>query len=103
WLLTKMITLPMDIYFFYSSRRRHTRFSRDWSSDVCSSDLLDAANRLGQGVTSLYACQTRMRKAAQSSSRSMDSGGCAGRPLPNEIGRASCRGREEIVGGAGSF
>src|SRR5690606_39805949 len=25
--------------FFYSSRRRHTRFSRDWSSDVCSSDL----------------------------------------------------------------
>src|SRR5690606_40529205 len=26
-------------YFFFSSRRRHTRFSRDWSSDVCSSDL----------------------------------------------------------------
>src|SRR5690606_40289256 len=26
--------------FFFSSRRRHTRFSRDWSSDVCSSDLL---------------------------------------------------------------
>src|SRR5690606_40394737 len=25
--------------FFFSSRRRHTRFSRDWSSDVCSSDL----------------------------------------------------------------
>src|SRR5690606_41044092 len=25
----------------FSSRRRHTRFSRDWSSDVCSSDLLD--------------------------------------------------------------
>src|SRR5436309_11259542 len=24
--------------FFFSSRRRHTRFSRDWSSDVCSSD-----------------------------------------------------------------
>src|SRR5690606_39799845 len=27
------------ILFFFSSRRRHTRFSRDWSSDVCSSDL----------------------------------------------------------------
>src|SRR5690606_36863177 len=27
------------ICFFFSSRRRHTRFSRDWSSDVCSSDL----------------------------------------------------------------
>src|SRR5690606_40037467 len=28
------------LFFFFSSRRRHTRFSRDWSSDVCSSDLL---------------------------------------------------------------
>src|SRR6266511_4530363 len=26
------------VFFFFSSRRRHTRFSRDWSSDVCSSD-----------------------------------------------------------------
>src|SRR5690606_39625814 len=31
-------------FFFVSSRRRHTSFSRDWSSDVCSSDL----NRLNQ-------------------------------------------------------
>src|SRR2546422_7002279 len=28
-----------DYNFFFSSRRRHTRCSRDWSSDVCSSDL----------------------------------------------------------------
>src|SRR5690606_41141118 len=28
-----------SFFFFFSSRRRHTRFSRDWSSDVCSSDL----------------------------------------------------------------
>src|SRR5690606_41174671 len=28
-----------SLCFFFSSRRRHTRFSRDWSSDVCSSDL----------------------------------------------------------------
>src|SRR2546422_6207586 len=27
------------LFFFFSSRRRHTRCSRDWSSDVCSSDL----------------------------------------------------------------
>src|SRR3712207_8299817 len=27
------------MYFFFSSRRRHTRYWRDWSSDVCSSDL----------------------------------------------------------------
>src|SRR5690606_40055969 len=29
----------LSCVFFFSSRRRHTRFSRDWSSDVCSSDL----------------------------------------------------------------
>src|SRR5690606_39396653 len=34
--------------FFFSSRRRHTRFSRDWSSDVCSSDL-EAVGDLTQG------------------------------------------------------
>src|SRR2546429_1517527 len=28
-------------FFFFSSRRRHTRCSRDWSSDVCSSDLIE--------------------------------------------------------------
>src|SRR6201989_3683189 len=28
-----------DVFFFFSSRRRHTRSLRDWSSDVCSSDL----------------------------------------------------------------
>src|SRR5690625_7452696 len=33
--------------FFYSSRRRHTRWPRDWSSDVCSSDLgVDLAEEL---------------------------------------------------------
>src|SRR5699024_11833213 len=45
-------------FFFFSSRRRHTRSKRDWSSDVCSSDLfalfgefeppLDRARGLGQ-------------------------------------------------------
>src|SRR2546422_6308382 len=36
------MTLPLSaaFFFFFSSRRRHTRCSRDWSSDVCSSDLL---------------------------------------------------------------
>src|SRR5256884_648634 len=38
------------LFFFFSSRRRHTRCSRDWSSDVCSSDLfrLHGAHRLVQ-------------------------------------------------------
>src|SRR5260370_26726287 len=29
-------------FFFFSSRRRHTRFKCDWSSDVCSSDLVES-------------------------------------------------------------
>src|SRR2546429_2105290 len=33
------------IVFFFSSRRRHTRCSRDWSSDVCSSDLVRSGHR----------------------------------------------------------
>src|SRR5690348_17426965 len=31
--------LSVSIFFFFSSRRRHTRWTGDWSSDVCSSDL----------------------------------------------------------------
>src|SRR2546430_12745416 len=34
--------------FFFSSRRRHTRFDCDWSSDVCSSDLKHTANRTAE-------------------------------------------------------
>src|SRR6266498_2016100 len=37
------------VFFFFSSRRRHTRCGRDWSSDVCSSDLRESAKRtIGQ-------------------------------------------------------
>src|SRR5256884_8452509 len=35
-----------SLCFFFSSRRRHTRCSRDWSSDVCSSDLVTFTLRL---------------------------------------------------------
>src|SRR2546422_5248149 len=35
--------LLIGLIFFFSSRRRHTRCSRDWSSDVCSSDLARGA------------------------------------------------------------
>src|SRR6267142_3443258 len=34
------------MFFFFSSRRRHTRLTCDWSSDVCSSDLVGAADSL---------------------------------------------------------
>src|SRR5690348_18447695 len=37
----------MLFIFFFSSRRRHTRWTGDWSSDVCSSDLFDP-DRLGR-------------------------------------------------------
>src|SRR3712207_8114353 len=33
------LVLESGLFFFFSSRRRHTRYWRDWSSDVCSSDL----------------------------------------------------------------
>src|SRR5256885_4362501 len=33
------ITYLCGVFFFFSSRRRHTRLQGDWSSDVCSSDL----------------------------------------------------------------
>src|SRR2546430_5913972 len=38
--------MSVCFFFFFSSRRRHTRFDCDWSSDVCSSDLLSATYRL---------------------------------------------------------
>src|SRR5882762_9213820 len=42
--------------FFFSSRRRHTRFKCDWSSDVCSSDLAadDLAYKKGQAVLGMF-------------------------------------------------
>src|SRR5882757_573327 len=54
----------MDVstsYFCFSSRRRHTRYWRDWSSDVCSSDLAVAAGFVadgGAGHPVLHATQT---------------------------------------------
>src|SRR5207245_3068680 len=42
-LLLKLVV----VMFFFSSRRRHTRCYRDWSSDVCSSDLLTNPGTIG--------------------------------------------------------
>src|SRR5439155_18377975 len=38
-----------QMMFFFSSRRRHTRWPRDWSSDVCSSDLTPELKRREEG------------------------------------------------------
>src|SRR2546429_3464295 len=87
--------------FFFSSRRRHTRCSRDWSSDVCSSDLhqLDPMASW-RGIHECDRCSVQPRSPVyvfrdyESFSRSND----LLRPLQldlnhNEIGRASCRER----------
>src|SRR5256886_12104806 len=46
------------LVLFFSSRRRHTRFDCDWSSDVCSSDLAGATSRARApcAARSTYAC-----------------------------------------------
>src|SRR6266478_8957915 len=46
----------MERFFvFFSSRRRHTRFDCDWSSDVCSSDLTEVVRRLFDQIGARYA------------------------------------------------
>src|SRR5690606_39562202 len=48
--------------FFFSSRRRHTRFSRDWSSDVCSSDLNELTKE-GMSLPELMLAYNRANRA----------------------------------------
>src|SRR5690606_40379887 len=74
-------------FFFFSSRRRHTRFSRDWSSDVCSSDL--AANGRSRG-------QSRRTPTSSAWSRSLSSG--LYRRLRSHTGSADLRLSEALAG-----
>src|SRR2546430_3256407 len=50
------------VFFFFSSRRRHTRFDCDWSSDVCSSDLRSLAAEAGR-IARLGATARNKRKS----------------------------------------
>src|SRR5437870_9783442 len=54
------------LFFFFSSRRRHTRWPRDWSSDVCSSDLDAGLTFIGPTaeVIALMGNKTSARAAA---------------------------------------
>src|SRR5438132_12152229 len=72
--------------FFFSSRRRHTRSLCDWSSDVCSSDLLDPA-----------LLDQRRQMLDQGRRREQDLEAWFGK-LIKEFGRASCRERVYISG-----
>src|SRR5690606_40788249 len=90
------------LFFFFSSRRRHTRFSRDWSSDVCSSDLVEFNNHHlvvrpqlidegDSGRPDLIDLVLRRRACIQKKNgRERLFGGA------EEIGRASCRERVEV-------
>src|SRR5699024_12080095 len=89
--------------FFFSSRRRHTRSKRDWSSDVCSSDLGGSQN--GQDRILRAADGDFPRKGLPSvHNQSVHSLSSAFLPSyatkrRREIGRASCREREkDLVG-----
>src|SRR5690606_40648238 len=98
---------------FFSSRRRHTRFSRDWSSDVCSSDLQPPAAGYSQDRSRVHFAGQRGRRrypgdrgGDRAGAHAAPAGGGGGRgdrgaeavPAVAEIGRASCR---ESVGGRG--
>src|SRR2546430_13084140 len=53
-----LLTYVSCVFFFFSSRRRHTRFDCDWSSDVCSSDLAACPSR---GSSAPHSCACRGR------------------------------------------
>src|SRR3712207_9564045 len=81
--------------FFFSSRRRHTRYWRDWSSDVCSSDL---ALVVSPGAVSRPVGETTITRAVNTLSAM--TGGVRldkrNEYTNSQIGRASCRERVEI-------
>src|SRR2546430_10695775 len=88
------------LYIFFSSRRRHTRFDCDWSSDVCSSDLLvalAALELLGRSAVLSHPRGHRLCRRVLLPSAGAVGHQCHNRsPLQcewDEIGRASCRER----------
>src|SRR3712207_9026025 len=87
------------VFFFFSSRRRHTRYWRDWSSDVCSSDLHPIAGvSIGEShphvlLTEAHAAIAVHIRAVQPPVPARGVGDGPMRSGYLEIGRASCRER----------
>src|SRR3712207_9468420 len=80
----------LGFFFFFSSRRRHTRYWRDWSSDVCSSDLTSRSRPAGSCPRETTTTPLREQPSAALA-------GTSWAPSTGfEIGRASCRERVEI-------
>src|SRR5690606_40900851 len=98
-------------FFFISSRRRHTSFSRDWSSDVCSSDLwrergVYFGNNL-LGITSggggvKLKIETERECKSSPDKKCHPPSGCYC-SISAQIGRASCRDRVPNMHIAESF
>src|SRR5207237_6369276 len=92
------------IVFFFSSRRRHTRFKCDWSSDVCSSDLHGStAVHRKMRYTPFYGEPPLTREQIQKaiSDASHPTFGETKNDFPEQIGRASGRERSEVEGWTG--
>src|SRR5437762_9547681 len=93
-------------FYFFSSRRRHTRYIGDWSSDVCSSDLGKSrtarspvsARRLYRRWAETGSDRSRPRRGSKFGSGPPDRPPARRRPASPavEIGRASCRERVQI-------
>src|SRR6266568_7712844 len=52
------------LFFFFSSRRRHTRWNCDWSSDVCSSDLAERMRRMREHLVQVERLHYGLQKQA---------------------------------------
>src|SRR5690606_41040233 len=81
------------VLFLFSSRRRHTIFSRDWSSDVCSSDLLiSPLQKLLLELVFLFG-EVAVEVGDDAVHGRVDQvrGGEGVGPVLGEIGRAACR------------
>src|SRR5437016_13874504 len=78
------------VFFFFSSRRRHTRLVSDWSSDVCSSDLVER-KLPGQFLASMgyVGTQTVHQFGDLNVNASLPGTGQAGQPLNVLFGRAT--------------
>src|SRR5690348_2450607 len=76
--------------FFFSSRRRHTRWTGDWSSDVCSSDLLRPGEAVHQAREAAATAQVDVDAALAWRDFMVSDYSDAGQ---DQIGRASCRER----------